>query len=82
MSATGARQALARLEALPRTWVEVLPTDALRGLAEALPIKHALSTGDVSQLAAALTRCREQPRERPFVSLDHRLARSRPSNRF
>jgi len=74
MNATGARQAVARLEALRRTWVEVLPTDALRGLAEALPMKHALRTGDVFQPAAALSWCREQPRERPFVSLDHHLA--------
>jgi hypothetical protein len=37
-------------------------------------MKHALPTGDVFQLAAALTWRREQPRERPFVSLDRRLA--------
>ena len=74
MSITGSNQARRRLEALRRTWVEILPTDGLRGLAETLPAKLALRTGDVFQLAAALVWCRDRPKGRPFVSIDRRLA--------
>ena len=74
MNENGLHQASTRLEALRRTWVEILPTEAVRGVAEALPTRLALRTGDVFQLAAALIWCRERPKGRPFVSLDRRLA--------
>ena len=74
VSKNGLHQARTRLDALRRTWVEILPTDAVRGIAEGLPTRLALRTGDVFQLAAALIWCRERPKGRPFVSLDRRLA--------
>jgi predicted nucleic acid-binding protein len=74
MSIAGSNQARRRLEALRRTWVEILPSDGLRDLAETLPAKLAVRTGDVFQLAAALVWCRERPKGKPFVSLDRRLA--------
>jgi hypothetical protein len=73
MSSMGSNQARRRLEVLRRTWVEILPSDGLRGLAETLPAKLVLRTGDVFQLAAALVWCRERPKGRPFVSIDRRL---------
>ncbi len=74
MSERGLHQARTRLEALRRTWVEILPTEGLRDIAETLPTRLPLRTGDVFQLAAALTWCRERPKGRSLISLDHRLA--------
>jgi predicted nucleic acid-binding protein len=74
MNETGLHQTRTRLEALRRTWVEILPIESVRGIAETLPTRLALRTGDVFQLAAALIWCRERPKGRPFVSLDRRLA--------
>lgn len=76
MSVTGMHQARTRLEALRRTWVEILPTESLRSVAETLPTRLSLRAGDVFQLAAALTWCREQPKGRPFISFDHRLTQA------
>jgi predicted nucleic acid-binding protein len=76
MRVTGMHQARTRLEALRRTWVEILPTESLRSVAETLPIRLSLRAGDVFQLAAALIWCREQPKGRPFISFDHRLTRA------
>jgi len=76
MSATGLHQARTRLEALRKTWVEILPTESLRSVAETLPTRLSLRAGDVFQLAAALIWCREQPKGRPFISFDHRLTQA------
>jgi predicted nucleic acid-binding protein len=76
MRVTGMHQARTRLEALRRTWVEILPTESLRSVAETLPIRLSLRAGDVFQLAAALIWCREQPKGRPFISFDHRLTQA------
>jgi predicted nucleic acid-binding protein len=76
MGATGLHQARRRLEALRRTWVEILPTESLRSVAETLPTRLSLRSGDVFQLAAALIWCRERPKGRPFVSFDHRLSQA------
>lgn len=65
-----------RLSALRRTWREIVPSEGLRELAEALPARHGITAGDAFQLAAALTWCGGRPRGRPFVCLDRRLART------
>jgi predicted nucleic acid-binding protein len=76
MSVTGMHQARKRLDALRRTWVEILPTESLRSVAETLPTRLQLRAGDVFQLAAALIWCRERPKGRPFISFDHRLTQA------
>jgi predicted nucleic acid-binding protein len=60
---------------LRHSWDEILPTEAVRVIAESLPDDYALRAGDAWQLAAALVWCRERPRRRPFVCLDKRLAK-------
>lgn len=70
----GQRQALARLDVLRRTWVEVLPTEKVRNMAEAFPERFGLRASDAFQLAAAMVWSRERPRNRPFVCHDRRLS--------
>jgi predicted nucleic acid-binding protein len=55
------------LDQLRRSWDEILPTQAVRVIAESLPDDYSLRAGDAWQLAAALVWCRERPRRRPFV---------------
>ncbi len=62
------------LERLKASWREVHPSSALRDLAETLPGVYGLKPADSLQLAAALTWCRERPRNRPFVCYDLKLA--------
>ncbi len=64
------------LHQLRRSWDEILPSEAVRAIAEALPDDYSLRAGDAWQLAAALVWCRERPRRRPFVCLDKRLAKA------
>jgi predicted nucleic acid-binding protein len=73
MTARGLKQAAARLEAQRRSWVEVLPSDRVREIAETLPEQYGLRALDSFQLAAALVWCKEQPRGRLFVCCDIRL---------
>ncbi len=68
--------AIKLLDQLRRSWDEILPTEAVRVIAESLPDDYALRAGDAWQLAAALVWCRERPRRRPFVCLDQRLAKA------
>jgi predicted nucleic acid-binding protein len=70
----GLKQAAARLEAQRAAWIEVLPSDRVREIAETLPEQYGLRALDSFQLAAALIWCREQPRGRLFVCCDVRLA--------
>ena len=65
--------ALARLHALSSHWHEVLPTTALRTLAERLLRVHPLRAADSFQLAAAITAAEREPVSLDFVSLDDRL---------
>jgi uncharacterized protein len=58
---------------LRRSWDEILPTEAVRVIAESLLDDYGLRAGDAWQLAAALVWCRERPRRRAFVCLDKRL---------
>ncbi|MEJ7576756.1 MAG: type II toxin-antitoxin system VapC family toxin [Pyrinomonadaceae bacterium] len=74
MTARGLRQAAARLEAQREAWVEVLPGERVREIAETLPEQYGLRALDSFQLAAALVWCKEQPRGRFFVCCDVRLA--------
>ena len=52
----GARAASRRLRALAAEWHEVLPTNALRDVAERMLRVHPLRAGDALQLAADLLR--------------------------
>jgi uncharacterized protein len=64
------------LAQLRRSWDEILPTEAVRVIAESLPDDHGLRAGNAWQLAAALVWCGERPRRRPLVCLDKRLAKA------
>jgi predicted nucleic acid-binding protein len=74
MTARGLKQAVARLEVQRAAWIEVLPSDRVREIAETLPEQYGLRALDSFQLAAALVWCKEQPRGRWFVCCDVRLA--------
>jgi predicted nucleic acid-binding protein len=74
MTARGLNLAIARLEVQSTSWIEVLPSERVRELAETLPEQYGLRALDSFQLAAALVWCREQPRGRWFVCADTRLA--------
>jgi predicted nucleic acid-binding protein len=65
--------AFARMEALARTWDEVLPTDSVRDQAVRLLRVHPLRGADALQLAAAVVAAEHQPRTLPLVTLDLRL---------
>ncbi len=65
--------AFTRMDALARTWDEVLPTDSLRDHAIRLLRVHPLRGADAVQLAAAVVASEHQPRTLPLVTLDHRL---------
>ncbi len=54
MTTGGLQQAAARLEAQRKAWVEVLPSERVRELAETLPEQYGLRALDSFQLAAAL----------------------------
>lgn len=66
-------RAVSRLGQLRVAWDEILPTEKVRSLAEALPDSHGLRAADAAQLAAALVWCRERPKLRPLVCFDERL---------
>ena len=72
-SLDGARASLSELR---RSWIEIVPSDRVRTLAESIPRRHNLRAGDSFQLAAALVWCDERPQNRHFVSLDRRLAKA------
>jgi predicted nucleic acid-binding protein len=74
MTARGLNQAVARLELQCASWIEVLPSERVREIAEKLPEQYGLRALDSFQFAAALVWCKEQPRGRWFVCADTRLA--------
>lgn len=74
MTARGLRQAAARLKVQSASWIEVLPSERVREIAEDMPEQYGLRALDSFQLAAALVWCKEQPRGRWFVCCDVRLA--------
>ncbi|MDX2029263.1 MAG: PIN domain-containing protein [Blastocatellia bacterium] len=67
-------QAFAKLTYLRERWNEIQPVEEVRDLAERLLRSHRLRAADALQLAAALVWCSSQPRGRPFIGADDRLA--------
>src|SRR5947209_5259649 len=74
MTARDLQKAVARLDVHRASWVEILPSDRVREIAEGLPDQYGLRVLDSFQLAAALVWCKEQPRGRLFVCCDARLS--------
>jgi len=66
--------ALTRLGALRGMWIEVLPSEGLRELAQEPIQRHPFYAGDAVQLAAAVISSRRHSRKRAFVFLDGGLA--------
>ncbi len=66
-------EALGRLDALARSWAEVMPTPDLRDIARRLLRVHALRAADALQLAAAYVASETRPSTMPVVTLDERL---------
>lgn len=73
LSPADATTALQRLRQLERSWHQVTPTDAVRGVAQRLLRVHPLRAADSLQLAAALAIAGDDPSELGFVCLDQRL---------
>lgn len=67
-------QALATLDQLMASWVEIAPSDRLRDDALRIVRSHDLRAADALRLAAARAASEDQPRTLPFVTLDERLA--------
>jgi uncharacterized protein len=65
-----ARQVLSQLA---NAWIEVQPSEILRGTAERILAVHALRAADAIQLAAALHWCQRQTTNMEFVSFDSGL---------
>ena len=73
LAPAGYRAARRVLAALAETWVELLPSEAVRATAERLLAVHALRAADAFQLGAALAWCGGQPSRHEIVTLDIRL---------
>ena len=73
LAPAGFRAARRVLAALAETWVELLPSEAVRATAERLLAVHALRAADAFQLGAALAWCGGQPSRHEIVTLDIRL---------
>jgi uncharacterized protein len=67
------RTAVERLRALSAQWHEVLPSQAVRNIAERVLRVHPLRAADSLQLAAALVAAELDPAQLDLVSLDQRL---------
>jgi predicted nucleic acid-binding protein len=74
LTSTNVTRALARIEAMSRTWDEIADLELVRDRAERLLAQHALRAADALQLAAALVLTRDRPRGRDFVTADGALA--------
>jgi hypothetical protein len=73
LSGAASSAALGRLRALAGSWHEVLPSEAVRELAQRLLRVHPLRAADSLQLAAALVAADGDPATLDFVCLDERL---------
>lgn len=62
-----------RLFAIESQWVVVEPDKRLTEVARSFPIIHGLRSLDSLQVASALIWCKEFPKNKDFVSADHRL---------
>lgn len=63
-----------RLRRLAGSWLEVLPTDAVRSTAQRLLRVHPLRAADALQLAAAVVAAEHEPASLEMIVLDDRLA--------
>ena len=63
-----------RLRRLAESWLEVLPTDAVRSMAQRLLRIHPLRAADALQLAAAVVAAEHEPASLEVMVLDDRLA--------
>jgi len=61
LTANGFQQTAARLLALSRAWLEVLPVESVRQRAEELLASQIIHAADGLQLAAALVWCQGRP---------------------
>lgn len=73
LTADEARQSLDRLHYLASGWQEMLPSMALRRVAERLLRVHPLRAADSLQLAAAIVAAEREPATLDLVCLDERL---------
>ncbi len=73
LSVAGEKQARHVLTALVKSWLEIQPTETLRGIAERLLAVHPLRAADAFQLAAALQWCQRQTAHMHLVSFDDHL---------
>jgi predicted nucleic acid-binding protein len=78
----GHRAARRVLMALAETWVELLPSEAVRATAERLLAVHVLRAADAFQLAAALAWCGGRPAGHTLVTLDLRLREAASTEGF
>jgi uncharacterized protein len=69
-----ATAALDRLRSLATAWHEVLPSDAVRNVAQRLLRVHPLRAADSLQLAAAVVAAEGEATSLEFISLDERLS--------
>ncbi|MDE2993238.1 MAG: type II toxin-antitoxin system VapC family toxin [Chloroflexota bacterium] len=61
------------LHTLTQSWIEMQPSEALRGTAERLVAVHPLRAADALQLGAAIVWCRGIAAGQGFVTFDRRL---------
>jgi hypothetical protein len=73
LAPAGYRAARRVLAALAETWVELLPSEAIRASAERLLAVHPLKAPDALQLGAALAWCGGRPPGHSIVTLDRGL---------
>lgn len=73
LQASEVQESLMRLRHLKSGWQEVLPSIALRDVAERLLRVHSLRAADSLQLAAAIIAAERDPTTLDMVSLDARL---------
>jgi len=73
LTPAGYRAARRVLAALAETWIELLPSEAVRATAERLLAVHSLRAADAFQLGAALAWCDSRPAGHSIVTLDGRL---------
>ncbi len=73
LGVAGERQARQVLETLAESWIEIQPTETVRGGAERLVAVHPLRAADAFQLAAAVEWCQRQTKGMGLVSFDTRL---------
>jgi uncharacterized protein len=74
LSDADAQRALRHLDLLEERWIEIIPTERVRGIALEVLRIHQLRAGDAVQLASALVWCKERPRRRSFICFDEKLS--------